>query len=150
MMTVHAEAERNTKNAMVKTVKYLLLITACIFTYLTYGQVSIENNQKIEQQLIIKNANIDTTKIQGYRIQLAFNTDRSLVENIKAKYINYFPEGRLSYILYQQPYWKLRVGNFYREIDAITLLKEVRVFFPNAFVVPDNIDRPIITENNKD
>ena len=144
MIIVHAEVVRNTKNAMVKIVKYLGSLVLCLFITSSYGQVTTLNNQKIDEQVIIKNASVDTTKISGYRIQLAFNTDRSFVENIKTKYANYYPKNEQTYTIYQQPYWKLRVGNFYREIDALANLKQIREFFPNAFIVPDNIKRPLI------
>ena len=150
MIIVHAEVVKNTKNAMVKIVKYLGSIVLCLFINSSYGQVTIINNQKIDEQVIIKNASVDTTKISGYRIQLAFNTDRSYVENIKTKYANYYPKNEQTYTIYQQPYWKLRVGNFYREIDALATLKKIREFFPNAFIVPDNIKRPLIEKINKD
>jgi hypothetical protein len=150
MIIVHAEVVRNTKNAMVKTVKYLGSLVLCLFITSSYGQVTILNNQKIDEQVIIKNASVDTTKISGYRIQLAFNTDRSFVENIKTKYANYYPNNEQTYTIYQQPYWKLRVGNFYREIDALATLKQIREFFPNAFIVPDNIKRPLIEKINRD
>ena len=134
---------------MVKIVKYLASLVFCLFMNLSYGQVTLVNNLKIDQQLIIKNASVDTTKISGFRIQLAFNTDRSFVENIKIKYTNYYPESKETYTIYQQPYWKLRVGNFYREIDALATLKQIREFFPNAFIVPDNIKRPLIEKIKK-
>ena len=149
MIIVHAEVVRNIKNAMVKIVKYLGSLVLCLFINSSYGQVTILNNQKIDEQVIIKNASVDTTKISGYRIQLAFNTDRSFVENIKIKYTNYYPESKETYTIYQQPYWKLRVGNFYREIDALATLKQIREFFPNAFIVPDNIKRPLIEKIKK-
>lgn len=150
MIIVHAEVVKNTKNAMVKIVKYLGSLVSCLFITSSYGQVTILNNQKIDEQVIIKNASVDTTKISGYRIQLAFNTDRSFVENIKTKYANYYPKNEQTYTIYQQPYWKLRVGNFYREIEALATLKQIREFFPNAFIVPDNIKRPLIEKINRD
>jgi len=150
MIIVHAEVVRNIKNAMVKIVKYLGSLVLCLFITSSYGQVTTLNNQKIDEQLIIKNASVDTTKISGYRIQLAFNTDRSFVENIKTKYANYYPKNEQTYTIYQQPYWKLRVGNFYREIDALATLKQIREFFPNAFIVHDNIKRPLIEKINRD
>ena len=144
MIIVLVEVVRSIKSAMVKIVKYLASLVFCLFMNSSYGQVTLVNNLKIDQQLIIKNASVDTTKISGFRIQLAFNTDRSFVENIKTKYANYYPKNEQTYTIYQQPYWKLRVGNFYREIDALATLKQIREFFPNAFIVPDNIKRPLI------
>jgi len=108
-----------------------------------YAQVTIKIDESINQQLRIKNARIDSTKLSGYRIQIAFNSDRSKAMSAKSKFINRFPEySSRAYDLYQQPYWKVRVGDLYRQVDAQSLLKEIRVSFPDAFVVRDFIRRP--------
>ena len=55
-----------------------------------YSQVITENNEKIERFLIMKNTSIDTNKIAGYRIQLAFNTDRTVIDDTKAHFLKLF------------------------------------------------------------
>ena len=130
---------------MVKIISFLAFITFFLLNNVVYSQVITENNEKIERLLIMKNAAIDTNKIAGYRIQLAFNTDRSIIDDTKAHFLKLFPEEDQNFSLYQQPYWKFRVGNFYREIDALASLKVIRAFFPDAFIVPDNIKRPSIS-----
>ncbi|MDG1725348.1 MAG: hypothetical protein P8I11_06625 [Bacteroidia bacterium] len=129
---------------MVKIIRIILFIGISIKVEKAFTQVIIENNDEIERLLIMKNTGLDTNNIEGYRIQLGFNSDRSYVNKIINKYNQLFPEETQIYSLYQQPYWKFRVGNFYREIDAIETLNNIRVYFPNAFIVPDNIKRPII------
>ena len=62
---------------MVKKVKYTLLACLSLFACMSYGQVDIKIDETINEQLRIKNAPIDTTKIAGYRIQIAFFTDRN-------------------------------------------------------------------------
>ena len=123
MIIVHVEVGRNIKNAMGKIISFLAFITVFLFSNKVFSQVITENNEKIERFLIMKNTSIDTNKIAGYRIQLAFNTDRTVIDDTKAHFLKLFPEEDQNYSLYQQPYWKFRVGNFYREIDALVSLK---------------------------
>ena len=145
MIIVHVEVGRNTKNVMGKIISFLAFTTIFLFSNTVVSQVITENDEKIERLLIMKNAAIDTNKIAGYRIQLAFNTNRSIIDDTKADFLKLFPAEDQNYLLYQQPYWKFRVGNFYREIDALASLKEIRAYFPDAFIVPDNIKRPSIS-----
>jgi len=144
MMTVRVVVVRNTKNAMVKTVRHIIAVLFTLYFFPSFGQVTVHIDQGIEEKLTIKNAKIDTNSVSGFRIQLAFHTDRSKVIEVSNKFLDNFPETTNTYTIYQQPYWKLRVGNFYREIDALYMLKQIRALFPDAFIVPDFIKRPSI------
>ena len=128
---------------MVKKVKYTLLVCLSLFACMSYGQVAIKIDETINEQLRIKNASIDSTKITGYRIQIAFFTDRNQARISENKFIIEFADYNVkTYSLYQQPYWKIRVGDYYHEIDAQQLLVDVRRIFPEAIVVKDYISRP--------
>jgi hypothetical protein len=128
---------------MVKKVKYTLLLCLSLFACMSYGQVTIKIDETINEQLRIKNASIDTTKITGYRIQIAFFTDRNQARLSENKFTVEFADYNVkTYSLYQQPYWKIRVGDYYHEIDAQQLLVDVRRIFPEAIVVKDYISRP--------
>lgn len=145
MKIARVEAEKNIKSAMAKTLNTLLFLIGMSVYSATCAQVTVYIDETINEQLRLKNAAIDTTKIEGFRIQIAFSTNQSNVKSTEAEFKNtFFEYTDIVYSLYQQPYWKIRVGNFYREIDAQKMLKEVRKHFPNAFVVKDNIQRPII------
>ena len=134
---------KNIKNAMVKKVKYTLLVSLSLFACMSYGQVAIKIDETINEQLRIKNASIDSTKITGYRIQIAFFTDRNQARISENKFTIEFADYNVkTYSLYQQPYWKIRVGDYYHEIDAQQLLVDVRRIFPEAIVVKDYISRP--------
>lgn len=147
MMTAHAVVVKNIKNAMVKTLRTLVVLGLLILACATNAQVTIKIDEKINEQLRMKNASLDSNKIAGYRIQIAFSTDQKNVISSESEFKNWFPIYRdRVYKLYQQPYWKVRVGDFYREIDAQKMLKDIREHFPNAFLVKDNIRRPLIQE----
>lgn len=142
-MIVLVVVAKNIRNAMVKKVKYTLLVCLSLFACMSYGQVTIKIDENINEQLRIKNASIDTTKITGYRIQIAFFTDRNQARISENKFTVEFADYNVrTYSLYQQPYWKIRVGDYYHEIDAQQLLVDVRRIFPEAIVVKDYISRP--------
>ncbi len=145
MKTARVEVEKNIKNAMVKTRNTILFLVGMCIYCASSAQVTVHIDETINEQLRTKNAAIDTSKRVGFRIQIAFSTDQSNVNSTESEFKNTFPEYKdIVYSLYQQPYWKIRVGNFYREIDAQKMLQEVREHFPNSFVVKDNIQRPIV------
>jgi len=130
---------------MGKTVKLLSVLCLITIAFASQAQVTVKVDIKIEEQLRIKNALIDSTRIEGYRIQIAFSSNQSEANSSESKFKSRFPAySSRVYRLYQQPYWKIRIGDYYREIDAQKMLKDVRVYFPNAFLVKDNIRRPII------
>ncbi len=76
--------------------------------------------------------------VNGYRIQLASDNNRQELLNIKAKFIQQFPDYS-AYIEYSAPQFKLRIGDFTSRAEADNLLNEIRIFFPVAFIVPDKI-----------
>lgn len=128
---------------MSKLLSLMLLLLAA--NYAAEAQVTVEIDERIEEQLRMKNAQIDTNKISGYRIQIAFSSNMNSAKNRKEKFIAKYPDiSNRAYMLYQQPYWKVRVGDFKREIDAQQLLSEIREYFPDAFVVRDYIKSPML------
>ena len=144
-MIVLVGVEKNTKNVMGKHLKVIIGLAICFFAFHTKAQVTLDIDEKIEEQLRIKNAQIDSTKLSGFRIQIASSSSRSVTNAAITKFKNRFSEyGDRVYSLYQQPNWKIRVGDFSREIDAQKMLKEVRVYFKLAILVSSNIKQPMI------
>lgn len=45
------------------------------------------------------------------------------------------------YISYQQPYYKVRVGDYEDQTEAKPDLKKMAKFYPSSFLVPDQIRR---------
>ncbi len=44
------------------------------------------------------------------------------------------------YFIYQQPYYKLRIGDFQSRLDAQKFLDKISNVFQGAFIVPDKIN----------
>jgi hypothetical protein len=46
------------------------------------------------------------------------------------------------YLIFQEPYYKIRIGDFRTKVEAVKVLKEITAEYPNAFVVEDDINFP--------
>ncbi len=77
---------------------------------------------------------------KGYRVQAMSTSDRTKVLDAKAKILSTFPQHRV-YLLYQAPYFKLRVGNFVDKESADMLRAELaRIFSAGVITIPSDIE----------
>jgi len=77
---------------------------------------------------------------KGFRLLVVNTNKRDEAINAKAKLYQYFPELK-SYLLYQSPYFKLKVGNFKERKDAEAYQKRLDTYFPKGvFVINDIIE----------
>jgi hypothetical protein len=53
----------------------------------------------------------------GYRLQIMFSNDRNEAYNAKSKLYKQFPR-ESCYVIYEQPYYKLRVGDYIKSIRS--------------------------------
>lgn len=74
----------------------------------------------------------------GYRIQIMYTDVRDEVYKSKANLYKEFAD-LASYVEYEQPYYKLRVGDFKTRLDATYYLQQVVTLYPGAFIVRDKI-----------
>ncbi|MFN8285507.1 MAG: SPOR domain-containing protein [Chitinophagales bacterium] len=74
----------------------------------------------------------------GYRIQVTYTDIRTEAYNSKGQMYKEFPELK-SYVEYDQPYYKLRLGDFKTRLEATYYLQQVIILYPGAFIVKDKI-----------
>jgi hypothetical protein len=78
--------------------------------------------------------------IAGYRLQVINTSDRNAAISAKTKIYQLYPELK-AYLLYQAPYFRLRVGNFRDKDEAEEYRKLLSKEFPNnVFLVRDTIE----------
>jgi len=134
--------------------KILLITLMVFFTGSTYAQMKIDTlkNSVVYSRdarldmLISKRAELNkktslTIEIpnKGYRVQAMSTSDRTKVLDAKAKILSSFPQYR-AYLLYQAPYFKLRVGDFIDKESADALRGEIaRIFSSGVITVPSDI-----------
>jgi len=79
--------------------------------------------------------------IPGYRVQIFFGSKRKDALEVKADFLKKYPDIN-AYTKYDEPYFKVRVGDFRTQLKAQKLHKEISGNFPNAFIVNDLIAAP--------
>ena len=58
----------------------------------------------------------------------------------KSKLLTLYPDQK-TYLMYQAPYFKIRIGNFVERAEADDLKKELARMFPTGvFVIPSDIE----------
>lgn len=91
-----------------------------------------------EANASIKKANARTAK--GYRLLVINTNKRDEAMAAKTKVYTSFPELK-AYLVYQSPYFKLKVGNFRTREEAQQYQKSLGYYFPKGvFVIPDTIE----------
>ena len=113
-----------------------------------WGQVNVE---------IIKDARIDalikkqgeiippatSVQINGYRLQLFFDSDKSKVDQKRIQFARSFPK-IATYVTYNAPNYFIRVGDFRTSLEADQLKAEVGSTYPTSFVIQEKINLPRI------
>lgn len=91
-----------------------------------------------------RNAMINQLGIPGYRVHLYMdsgNRARLNTQKEQAAFEEKYP-GKKSYIVYEEPYFKLRVGDFRTRLDARRFLEKIRRDYPASYIVVDRINYP--------
>ena len=74
----------------------------------------------------------------GYRIQIMYTDVRSDAYKSKGQMYKDFPD-LTSYVEYEQPYYKLRIGDFKTRLEATYFMQQVVTLYSGAFIVKDKI-----------
>ena len=126
-----------------KLIITLLLIVSVNYSYAQMDTTVSGNLMIIQDTAVSKlmNARIITMRpktMKGFRLQLASSANRNEINNLKTQFLQAHSNVR-AYITYQQPYFKLRVGDFEQRTDANSFMNDIYSSFP-GFIVPDIIN----------
>lgn len=115
------------------------------YNQLGWGKFTLTANI-LSDNIILKHININQKAkgIRGYRIQVFFasGTDaKNQALKLKNDIRNLYPQHEV-YIIYEEPFFKLRVGDFRTKIEAYKLFKKIQENTPSAFIVEDIISLP--------
>jgi hypothetical protein len=98
-------------------------------------------NELVLKHVLINEARKE--KMKGYRVQIHFGPEKAKAMDVKTKFTAQYHETP-AYLDYQQPYFKIRVGDFRTKLEAYKLLQDIAGDFPGAFIVSDDIELPKI------
>ncbi len=126
--------------------KYLRIII--LLTLLPLANVSAQNRVKLISDpkldsLVSKNIEINKSQqtIDGYRIQLFSGSERNNANALRTRFKTDYPDENV-YLIYQQPYFKLRVGDYRNLIEAQEMYLQLQKTFDQLLIVPDKINLP--------
>ena len=111
-------------------------------TYNADSTISITKDQRYDELVAKqKRQNAATQTMPGYRIQIYFGAVRQKASEVKLEFASRFP-GVPAYLTYQQPNFKVRVGDYRSRFEAQKFLKEIDGQFPSTFIVPEDVKLP--------
>lgn len=98
-------------------------------------------------QALYRSSNPD----KGYRI-LIFSQSGNYSKNAAMEALENFqllyPDEKV-YLVFEEPYFKVKVGNFTSRIEASLYLKSIKADYPYAFVIKDVLDmKEYLSEEN--
>ena len=129
--------------------KYLLTISFLVITVFCYSQsdgyVIIDQDQRIEQ-LVQKQKEIHSADntIDGFRIQIFMESGNDAVDHanqVKSEFETNYPDVTI-YLVFGQPYYRLRVGDFRTRLEAEKFFQVLSKDYKKAFVTSDRIQLP--------
>ena len=83
--------------------------------------------------------------LNGYRVRIYFDNNqksRTESESVLFQFRTMYPSIP-AYRSYQNPFFKVTVGDFRTKSEALRLLSQIKGSFPSAFVVKDEIQYPL-------
>ncbi|MGZ3851883.1 MAG: SPOR domain-containing protein [Flavisolibacter sp.] len=140
--------------------KYFLLLSLIIIAFDVSAQdtssLVIHKDPRIDLLLkkqgdvnaAIKKANARTAR--GFRILVINTNKRDEAIAAKTKVYTNFPELK-AYLVYQSPYFRLKVGNFRTREEAQDYQKTLGYYFPKGvFIIADTIEVTPEKDNEND
>ena len=120
-----------------------------LFSLLT---ASAQNKGKVE---VVKDPRVDTLiarraelekavgldQITGFRVQIYTGANRKDAYATQAKFQEQFPDIR-SYVIYSDPNFKVRAGDFRSRADAEKLQADLKKWFTGTFIITEKINPP--------
>lgn len=132
-----------------KLVRYWLLFVVVLVATQVHANDTVIVVKDVRMDLLtIKQAQVNkrssmmtsSGQYKGYRIQVVSTSSRSRAQEVKTEMMNRFPDQK-SYLLFQSPNFKVRVGNFLKKEDAEKFRKQLNKVYPQGgYVVEDAIE----------
>lgn len=130
-------------------------ITGCIFIIFFFisvpsiaqdrGKVEVVKDPLIDtliaRRLSLKVKNPEALSSNGYRVQIFDGSGRNDAFNAQAKLQAKYP-GIRTYIIYNEPDFKVRAGDFRTKLEAEKFKQEIQPLFTGLFIIAEKINIP--------
>ncbi len=78
-------------------------------------------------------------KLEGYRVQIFSGNKRQAARQARQQFTQLYGTVK-AHEIYEQPYFKVKVGDFKTKIEALKFKNELTKHFPNCFILKENIE----------
>ena len=118
--------------------------------YQALGDVCVEENYKVRQAVSrqVEDNKGPEGEVDGYRIRIYFDNkqkSREESQEVMARFKALHP-GYNVYLKFNNPNFKVTVGDFRTKVDAQIALKEIIKAFPSAFIVKEKMRFPLVSD----
>lgn len=115
------------------------------FSQLVDSTMSIERDTRLDS-LLMRHTRVSKMKdgFDGFRVQLFSGSGteaRTKANVMRAEFMALYPDIP-AYLVYQAPNFKVRVGDFRTELEAIKLQRQLAYQYPGGFVSRDMVKFP--------
>lgn len=97
-------------------------------------------NKKLDailDTIAMRNKSVKFTN--GFRIQIYVGNDRKAADDAKIYTYQKYPE-IFPYLSYQQPIYKVKIGDFLNRMDAERYYSDIKDSYPSAMILPDKVE----------
>jgi hypothetical protein len=129
-----------------RTTIFILFNVIAFSVFSQADNVKIIKDDRIESLIRQKSVIIPpatSPQINGYRIQLIFDSNKQLVDDARSKVVS-SNQHLDTYILYNAPHFVLKVGDFRSKQEAEKIKSSLVRDFPACFVVKEMVNLPRI------
>jgi len=127
---------------------FVFYLIAFLFTTIysqDEGNVQIIQDDRIDTLLKRHiELNEQDPQIKGWRINIFFeagNYSKRMAIEAKSEFVKKYADVPC-YLIFQEPYYKVRIGDYRTKMQAERFLNKIERNYPNAFVVQDEINFP--------
>ena len=106
------------------------------------GDVVFHADPKVEE--LMRKYSAHKHSVRGYRVQI-FLGDHKRAEETKRAFLQKNPDLPI-YQSWFAPNFRLRVGDLRTRLEAERLLRDLRVAYPGSYIVPDEIEMPVLPD----
>jgi hypothetical protein len=104
------------------------------------GNITYNHDPRLDTLIMARiHENEREPVIYGFRVQIYFGTNREEALAARNKFQREFPEHD-TYMGYEQPYFRIKVGDFRTRVEAQRLMQELKNLFPSTIIMSEQVN----------
>ncbi|MCC6702809.1 MAG: SPOR domain-containing protein [Fluviicola sp.] len=123
-------------------------LVLCSTWFFGHAQITVIKDARIDELVRNQSAIIPPSTVpqmNGYRVQITHDSDKSTVDDARSKFIAQFPKVD-TYVEFTAPHYYLKVGDFRTLLEAERVKAAIQQQFPTCFIAKERINLPRIDQ----